>query len=180
MISDCDQRRGSIKSLRSASLVSSLFESATSIIHPLAERFEPSVDIEFDSPCLSERPRHSLFDSSQLSHVCRSSTAFTTATPVASAIEHCSPPTQPNSNNSEQRTRWANSVTNQKKSKTPCHENITTKHKLINKAAAPSQCRGERDHNSNQKFFPYLIQRKMKNLALKKIWEKRRKKKVII
>ena len=39
MISDCD-KRSSIKS-RSASLVSSLFESATSIIHPL-ERHEPT------------------------------------------------------------------------------------------------------------------------------------------
>lgn len=42
MLSDCDQRRSSIKSLRSASL----FESATSIVHPL----ESSVEIvEFDS-----------------------------------------------------------------------------------------------------------------------------------
>lgn len=69
MISDCD-KRGSIKSLRSASLVSSLFESATSIIHPL-ERLEPTnVEIEIDS---SNTPdRHSLFDSTQLSHVGRS------------------------------------------------------------------------------------------------------------
>lgn len=65
MISDCD-KRSSIKSLRSASLVSSLFESATSIIHPL-ERLEPNVEIEFDSPKSPER--HSLFDSTQLSHV---------------------------------------------------------------------------------------------------------------
>ena len=65
MISDCD-KRSSIKSLRSASLVSSLFESATSIIHPL-ERLEPNVEIKFDSPKSSER--HSLFDSTQLSHV---------------------------------------------------------------------------------------------------------------
>lgn len=68
MISDCD-KRSSIKSLRSASLVSSLFESATSIIHPL-ERLEPNVEIEIDSPNTPER--HSLFDSTQLSHVGRS------------------------------------------------------------------------------------------------------------
>lgn len=69
MISECD-KRSSIKSLRSASLVSSLFESATSIIHPL-ERLEPTnVEIEIDSPKTPER--HSLFDSAQLSHVGRS------------------------------------------------------------------------------------------------------------
>ncbi|KAG5680670.1 hypothetical protein PVAND_010164 [Polypedilum vanderplanki] len=98
MISDCDQRRGSIKSLRSASLVSSLFESATSIIHPLAERLEPtSIDIEFDSPCLSERQRQTIFDSTQLSNVCRSSsTSF--------VVENCSPTTQPNSEQST--SRW--------------------------------------------------------------------------
>lgn len=65
MISDCD-KRSSIKSLRSASLVSSLFESATSIIHPL-ERLEPNVENEIESPKTPER--HSLFDSTQLSHV---------------------------------------------------------------------------------------------------------------
>lgn len=46
MLSDCDQRRSSIKSLRSASLVSSLFESATSIVHPLESSIEV---VEFDS-----------------------------------------------------------------------------------------------------------------------------------
>lgn len=66
MISDCD-KRSSIKSLRSASLVSSLFESATSIIHPL-ERLEPNVENEIESPKTAERV--SLFDSTQLlSHV---------------------------------------------------------------------------------------------------------------
>lgn len=69
MISDCDQRRSSIKSLRSASLVSSLFESATSIIHPL----EPSVEIVgFDSLSSTTTERHTLFDSTQLSHAYRS------------------------------------------------------------------------------------------------------------
>lgn len=66
MISDCDKRGSSIKSLRSGSLVSSLFESATSIIHPL----ERNVEIEIDSPNTPER--HSLFESTQLSHVGRS------------------------------------------------------------------------------------------------------------
>lgn len=72
MISDCD-KRSSIKSLRSASLVSSLFESATSVIHPL-ERLEPTnVEIEVDSSQTPER--HSLFDSAQLSHVGRSASS---------------------------------------------------------------------------------------------------------
>lgn len=61
MISDCD-KRGSIKSLRSASLVSSLFDSATSVIHPL----DPGVDIELDNS-QSDSP-----DQSQLTHVGRS------------------------------------------------------------------------------------------------------------
>jgi hypothetical protein len=74
MISDCD-KRSSIKSLRSASLVSSLFESATSIIHPL-ERFEPNVEIEIDSPGTPER--RSLFDTEQLSHVGRSASSRST------------------------------------------------------------------------------------------------------
>jgi hypothetical protein len=38
MISDCDQRHGSIKLLRSASLVIFLFGCAASIIHPLTGR----------------------------------------------------------------------------------------------------------------------------------------------
>lgn len=69
MISDCD-KRSSIKSLRSASLVSSLFDSATSIIHPL----DPGVDIELDSSGTPRTPdcRHSIFDQSQLTHVGRS------------------------------------------------------------------------------------------------------------
>jgi hypothetical protein len=79
MISDCDQRRSSIKSLRSASLVSSLFESATSIIHPL-ERLEPSVDIEFDSPGRA----HSIFDTTHLSHAYKSTTSV--ATPSQSEL----------------------------------------------------------------------------------------------
>lgn len=66
MISDCD-KRSSIKSLRSASLVSSLFDSATSIIHPL----DPGVEIELDSSGTPDR-RHSIFDQSQLTHVGRS------------------------------------------------------------------------------------------------------------
>lgn len=75
MISDCDQRRSSIKSLRSASLVSSLFESATSIIHPI----QPSVEIvEFDS--LGTTGRHTLFDSAQLSHAYRSTSTSSTVT----------------------------------------------------------------------------------------------------
>jgi hypothetical protein len=60
MISDCD-KRSSIKSLRSASLVSSIFDSATSIIHPL----EPGVEIEIESPGTPER--RSIFDSGHLS-----------------------------------------------------------------------------------------------------------------
>lgn len=59
MISECD-KRSSIKSLRSASLVSSIFDSATSIIHPL----EPGVDIEIESPGTPER--RNKFDSSHL------------------------------------------------------------------------------------------------------------------
>lgn len=68
MISDCD-KRSSIKSLRSASLVSSLFESATSIVHPL-ERLEPNIAIEIDSPSTPER--QTIFDNAQLTHVGRS------------------------------------------------------------------------------------------------------------
>lgn len=81
MISDCDQRRSSIKSLRSASLVSSLFESATSIIHPL----EPSIEIvEFDS--LGTPERHTLFDSAQLSHAYRSTSTSSTVTTYNTAV----------------------------------------------------------------------------------------------
>lgn len=66
MISDCEQRRSSIKSLRSASLVSSLFESATSVVHPL----EPSVEaVEFDS-----------LGATELSHAYRSSTSTSSTT----------------------------------------------------------------------------------------------------
>lgn len=60
MISDCD-KRSSIKSLRSASLVSSIFDSATSIIHPL----EPAVEIEIESPGTPDR--RSIFDTGHLS-----------------------------------------------------------------------------------------------------------------
>lgn len=61
MISDCD-KRSSIKSLRSVSLVSSLFDSATSVIHPL----DPDVDIELDNS------QYDSPDQSQLTHVGRS------------------------------------------------------------------------------------------------------------
>lgn len=77
MISDCDQRRSSIKSLRSASLVSSLFESATSVVHPL----ESSIEIvEFDS----------LDTAAELSYAYRSSTStsstyYTANTPAAAS-----------------------------------------------------------------------------------------------
>lgn len=84
MISDCD-KRSSIKSLRSASLVSSLFESATSIIHPLEpKRLEPNVEIEIESPNPPER--HSLFDSTQLSHAGRS--LSTRSSDINKSVQH--------------------------------------------------------------------------------------------
>lgn len=63
------EKHSSCKSLRSSSLVSSLFESATSIIHPL-ERLEPTnvdVDIQIDST--KATPEHpSTSESIQLTH----------------------------------------------------------------------------------------------------------------
>jgi hypothetical protein len=61
------EKHSSCKSLRSSSLVSSLFESATSIIHPL-ERLDPTnVDIQIDSP--KATPEHpSTSESIQLTH----------------------------------------------------------------------------------------------------------------
>lgn len=67
------EKHSSCKSLRSSSLVSSLFESATSIIHPL-ERLEPTnvdVDIQIDSP--KATPEHpSTSESIQSTHFGRS------------------------------------------------------------------------------------------------------------
>lgn len=81
MISDCDQRRSSIKSLRSGSLVSSLFESATSIIHPL----EPGIEIvEFDS--LGTTEGHTLFDSAQLSNAYRYTSTSSTVPTYNTAV----------------------------------------------------------------------------------------------
>lgn len=65
------EKYSSCKSLRSSSLVSSLFESATSIIHPL-ERLEPTnVEVQIDSP--KATPVHpSTSESIQLTHFGRS------------------------------------------------------------------------------------------------------------
>lgn len=69
------EKHSSCKSLRSSSLVSSLFESATSIIHPL-ERLEPTnvdvdIDIQIDLPkATTEHPSTS--ESIQLTHFGRS------------------------------------------------------------------------------------------------------------
>lgn len=56
MISD-SERRSSFKSLRSASLVSSIFDSPATKIHPL----DPTADIELQSPGSPER--RSIYDS---------------------------------------------------------------------------------------------------------------------
>lgn len=77
------EKHSSCKSLRSSSLVSSLFESATSIIHPL-ERLEPTnvdnVDIQIDST--KATPEHpSTSESIQLTHFGRTGlSAYHTAT----------------------------------------------------------------------------------------------------
>ncbi|XP_063696774.1 innexin shaking-B [Culicoides brevitarsis] len=61
MISD-SERRSSFKSLRSASLVSSIFDSPATKIHPL----DPTADIELQSPGSPER--RSIYDSTQVPH----------------------------------------------------------------------------------------------------------------
>lgn len=61
MISD-SERRSSFKSLRSASLVSSIFDSPQTKIHPL----DPAADIELQSPGSPER--RSIYDSNQIPH----------------------------------------------------------------------------------------------------------------
>lgn len=85
MISDCD-KRSSIKSLRSASLVSSIFDSATSIIHPL----EPGVDIEIEIESPGTPERRSLFDSGHLSSQKGGSTTKNSSIGVRGVAGRCS------------------------------------------------------------------------------------------